>query len=204
MLPTLSLQARIGETNIIPVSIQTSVLKYTAIQNIEQSAPARITATGHGALDKWQVAVIDALGMEEINAADSNNLQDSDFHRARVITSDVVELENVSSMGFSQYTGKGCLAYFLPLDLSSYTAARMDLKDAVGGTTILTGNLTNGILALDVPASIIWITLTPTDLASIAAGTYYFDIELVKASGIDAVCSSSSVFEILDEITTSS
>ena len=46
-------------------------------------------------------------------------------------------------------------------------------------------------------------SLTDADLATLEARDYVFDIELISASAIDAICAADSVFTILPEVTTS-
>lgn len=203
ILPTLKLEARLGASANIALRLETSEIRFSAITGMANSAPLRITSPGHGIPDLWCAAVIDARGMTNINAADSNRLRDADFRQLTVIDANTVDLLEVSSANFRAYTGGGYLAYYVPLDLSGYTAARMDIKRKVGGDVELALNTTAGTLEIDAAANAVWIRLDETDIASLVAREYVFDIELISATEIDAICSADSVFTVLPEVTTS-
>jgi len=202
-LPTLKLEARLGASANIALRLETSEMRFSAITGMANSAPLRITSPGHGIPDLWCAAVIDARGMTEVNAADSNSLRDADFRQLTVVDANTVDLLEVSSAGFRAYAGGGYLAYYVPLDLSGYTAARMDIKRKVGGAVELALNTTAGTLEIDAAANAVWIRLDETDIVSLVAREYVFDIELISATEIDAICSADSVFTVLPEVTTS-
>ena len=141
--------------------------------------------------------------MTQLNAADSNAIRDSEFHQVTFVDANTIDFNGVSSAGFSTYTSGGHLAYYAPLDLSGCTSARMDIKRAVGGAIELSLKTTNGMLAIDAATSTVWIHLSAADISSLVARDYVFDIELIRAGGIDAICSAESVFSVLPEVTTS-
>ena len=90
--------------------------------------------------------------------------------------------------------------------MSGYTGARMDLKRAVGATAVLSLHTDDGTLEIDAASSSVWVRLPETALsdAGVSARDYYFDIELIRADGVDAICAATSnVATVLPEITTS-
>lgn len=204
-LPKLTIQARLGASADIALRLETSVLKFVAITGMAKTAPLRVTATSHGIPDMWYAAVIDSRGMTEMNAADSNKIRELEFHQITVIDANTVDFMEISAASFSAYTGGGYLAYYEPLDLSGYTSARMDIKRAVGATAVLSLHTDDGTLEIDAAASSVWIRLSPTALsdAGVTARDYYFDIELIRPDGVDAICAATSVATVLPEITTS-
>lgn len=202
-LPKLKLIARLGASTEISLRIETDNLRFAAISGMSRSAPLRVTATGHGILDQWAVAIVDAEGMTQLNAADANAIRDSEFHQVTVIDANSIDFNGVSSAGFSAYASGGFLAYYAPLDISGYTSARMDIKRAVGGPIALSLNTTSGTLSIDAATSTILLALDETDISVLTARDYVFDIELLRADGIDAICSAESVFSVLPEVTTS-
>lgn len=202
-LPKLLVSVRKGADADIALRLETSILKFSAISAMTQSAPLRVTATGHGLLDQWHAAIIDAQGMTELNAVESNAIRDSEFHQISVVDANTVEFNGISSAGFRPYTSGGYLAYYEPMDLSGYTSARMDIKRRVGGDVELALNTANGTLEIEAATHSVWIRLDDTDLASLPAREYVFDIELISATAVDAICSAESVFEALPEVTTS-
>ena len=202
-LPQLLVSVRKGADADIALRLETSILKFSAISSMTQSAPLRVTSTGHGLLDQWHAAIVDAQGMTELNAVESNAIRDSEFHQISVVDANTVAFNGISSAGFRPYTSGGYLAYYAPLDLSGYTSARMDIKRRVGGDVELALNTANGTLQIDAATHSIWIRLDDTHLDALPAREYVFDIELVSATTVDAICSADSVFAVLPEVTTS-
>lgn len=202
-LPKITIQARIGASTDAAIRLETSELRFIAITGMAKTAPLRVTAPSHGIPDLWYVAVIDARGMTEMNAADSNKIRDSEFHQITVIDANTVDFLDISSASFSAYTGGGYLAFYVPMDLSGYTSARMDVKRRVGGDVELALNTTDGTLDIEAASNTVWIRLDDTDLAALPAREHVFDIELISATAVDAICSADSVFEVLPEVTTS-
>ena len=202
-LPKLKLSVRKGASTDLPLRIETGTMSFAAISAMANSAPLRVTAPGHNIPDMWHAAVIDARGMIELNAADSNKIREAEFHQVTVIDANTVDFMEISSASFKTYTGGGYLAYYEPLDLSGYTSARMDVKRRVGGDVELALNTTDGTLEIEAATHSVWIRLDDTDLAALPAREYVFDIELISATTVDAICSADSVFEVLPEVTTS-
>jgi len=178
-LPKLKLSVRKGASADIPLRLETGALSFAAISAMSKSAPLRVTATGHNIPDGWYVAIVDAQGMDELNAADSNDISDSEFHRVTWIDGNTVDFDWISSAGFKTYTSGGYLAFYAPMSLSSYTSARMDIKTRVGGDVILALNTTDGTLEIDAATSTVWIRLPDDALDTVSARDYVFDIELV-------------------------
>lgn len=203
MLQKLKLSVRKGASADIPLRIETGTLSFAAISAMAKSAPLRVTATGHNIPDGWHVAIVDAKGMVELNAAESNDIRDSEFHRVTWIDANTVDFDGISSANFKTYTSGGYLAFYAPMSLSSYTSARMDIKARVGGTSILALNTPDGTLEIDDATSTVWIRLDNDALDGLTARDYVFDIELVHATAVDAICSAESVLTVLPEVTTS-
>ena len=202
-LPKLTVQARSGASTDAAIRLETSELRFIAITGMAKTAPLRVTAPSHGIPDLWYAAVIDARGMTEMNAADSNKIRESEFHQITVVDANTVDFMDISSSSFSAYTGGGYLAFYVPMDLTGYTSARMDVKRRVGGDVELALNTTDGTLEIEAASNTVWIRLDDTALAALPAREYVFDIELISATAVDAICSAESVFEVLPEVTTS-
>lgn len=202
-LPKLKLSVRKGASTDLPLRIETGTMSFAAISAMANSAPLRVTATDHNIPDGWYVAIVDAQGMNELNAADSNDISDSEFHRITWVDANAVDFDGISSAGFKSYTSGGYLAFYAPMSLTSYTSARMDIKTRVGGDVILALNTTDGTLEIEDATSTVWIRLEDDALDAVAARDYVFDIELVSATAVDAICSAESVLTVQPEVTTS-
>ena len=199
-LQKLNMQSiRIGASADIQIRIETGEVEFALISSISRSAPARVvTQAAHGLLDGWRVSVVDAKGMTSINDVRLNSVS--------VVDTTTVDLDGVSSLGMSAHTAdSGALKWYAPKDLSDYTGARMDMKRSVGGDAVLSLHTDDGTLEIDAATSSVWIRLSPTALstAGVTARDYYFDIELIRPDGVDAICAATSVVTVLPEITTS-
>ena len=200
VLQKLNMQSiRIGASADIQIRIETGEVEFALISSISRSAPARVvTQAAHGLLDGWRASVIDAKGMVAINDVRPASVS--------VVDTTTIDLDGVSSLGMSAHTAdSGALKWYAPKDLSDYTGARMDIKRAVGATAVLSLHTDDGTLEIDAATSSVWIRLSPTALstAGVTARDYYFDIELIRPDGVDAICAATSVVTVLPEITTS-
>lgn len=190
---------RLGSSADIQIRIETDEIVFALISSISRSAPARVvTQAAHGLLDGWRASVIDAKGMVAINDVRPTSVS--------VVDTTTIDLDGVSTLGMSAHTAdSGALKWHSPKDLSDYTGARMDIKRAVGATAVLSLHTDDGTLEIDAATSSVWIRLSPTALstAGVTARDYYFDIELIRPDGVDAICAATSVVTVLPEITTS-
>ena len=200
VLQKLNMQSiRIGASADIQIRIETDEVRFAPISSISRSAPARVvTQSAHGLLDGWRVYVVDANGSTSINDVRLNSVS--------VVDATTVDLDGVSSLGMSAHTAdSGALKWYAPKDLSGYTGARMDIKRAVGATAVLSLHTDDGTLEIDAAASSVWVRLPATALsdAGVSPRDYYFDIELIRPDGVDAICTATSTVTVLPEITTS-
>lgn len=168
------------------MQVATDEYSYAAISGITKTAPAVITATGHGVPDGWQVAVVSVVGMRQINAENSPP-RGKDFVRATATDVNTVTLNAVNSADYSTYTSGGYLQFQKPMDLTGFIA-RMSIKDAYGGTVLASSS------AADAPLNVITMavnTTLHTVTATIAAAstnfswsTGVFEVELESSGGV--------------------
>lgn len=203
MLSKLKLSARKGASADIQILVETDTMAFAPISTMAQTAPLRVTSTGHGILDNWRAAVVDAKGMTEMNAADSASIRDGELHKITVVDANTIEFDSISAAGFRAYTSGGYLAFYAPKDLSGYTAARMDLKTRAGGDVILALSTIDDTLEIEAASSSLWVHLPADALDDVPAREYLFDVELIRSDGVDAICAATSTITVLPEITTS-
>ena len=200
----LALTLTRGETVALPIRVESYTLTYKTITAMTQSGPARITATGHGIPDGWRACVMNAKGMTELNAA-NNPPKDSELRRVTVVDANTVEFNAVNAAGFRAYTSGGQLVYWAPRDLAGFVSARMDIKDRIGGTVLMsltTAGLTP-TMELDAATQTLWLRLTDEATAAITFDSGVFDIELIDAGGeVTKGCSADSTITVLPEVTT--
>lgn len=202
ILPTLLLTVRIGAANDIPIRVESDTLTYATITGMSKSAPLRITAPSHGLPNGWRACVQNAIGMTEINVNDP--IRDGDLRRVLKVDANTIDFPGVNASGWRTWTSGGQVAYYAPYDLSGFSSARMDVKDAIDGSALASFSTSAGTLQIDSQNQVLWLHLTVAQASALPAGNHLFDIELVPVSGaIVAVCSPDSLLTVLAEITTS-
>lgn len=167
-----------GETFLLAVHWGADTYTSIPITNITQAVPVVVTAMAHGVPDGWQVAIVSAKGMTQINAT-RYPPQGKDWHRATVISPDAIQINDTNSADFSAYTSGGYLVYSAPMVLIGMSAA-MVVRDAPDtGAVLLTLTEGSGI-TIDTVAN----TITPRfDTAGLAWTTGYYDLELTDVAG---------------------
>lgn len=175
---------RKGETFSRVLRWEASPFIYSTITAITKTAPAVVTATGHGIPDGWRVAVVSAGGMTEINALNWP-LKSSDFHKARVLTADTIELNDVNAADYSNYTSGGYLVSYTPVSLAGFTA-RMQIRASKTATdTLFELTTENSRIELDDTEKTISLFIEATDTADLDFTTGVYDLEVV--SGVSVV-----------------
>lgn len=161
---------------------ETEPFMFTAILGMSNTAPVRITTGTHGILDGWRVAVVDAGGMNELNAA-NNPPKTADFRRATVVDATHIEFNPLSAVNYGTWSSGGYLQWYTPHDLTGYTA-RLAIKDKVGGTVLLSLTTENAGIVIDDAAKTITLAITATATAALTWTTGVYDLELVSTTGV--------------------
>ena len=174
MADTKDLSLVQGKTFSLVLRWETEPIVYKTITAIQQTAPARLTVTGHAIPDGWRCAVTNVKGMTEINA-EANALRDKDYNPITVIDANTVEINAINAAGFRAYTSGGVLQFNTPVDLTGYTA-RMDIKDKVGGT-VLKSLVSPTDITLNTATSTITLTISATDTAAFTWKKGVYDLE---------------------------
>jgi hypothetical protein len=200
-LQKLSLCVRRGATVGVPIRLESSTWQYASISAIAQSAPVRITATAHGIPDGWRVAVMNVVGMTELNVG-GNPPKDHELRRVRAVDADTVEINDVNAAGFRAYNSGGQLAWYAPHDLSAYEGARMQVRNKIGGTLLAEFTTLAGTLEIDTSNASLWLKLTEAQSKALLFKSGVFDIEMLRVGGdVDAICSNDSTLTVLAEVT---
>ena len=145
------------------------------------SGTARITAIGHDLINGWRCAVTGLKSMPLLNALDPNNIKDSEYHQATVISPNIIELNDVNASEFKAWVSGGFLQYNTPVNLANI-AARMSVKAVKGEYNLLkcsVGGVAGSVKpdAAGVDGAVTWVATTPAadDVATkewIAGATY--------------------------------
>ena len=133
--------------------------------------------------DLWRVAVVDAKGMTQLNAA-AVPPKPKDMRRATVRSATEIEFNDASAAAFGAHTtNSGYLAWMTPHSLDDFTA-RLQIKDRVGGTVLHTATSAplGGIVLSDAEKTIEFKVDAETAESFAWSGGVY-DLEMVSAGG---------------------
>lgn len=198
MTTRLNLTIRQGETFTRIIRWETSPFVYKAITAIQQSAPARVTAVGHGLKTGWRAAVINVKGMRQINAQ-NDPVRDYEFMPVTYVDADTVAFNKISSADYNAYTSGGYLMFYTPVDMTAYTA-RLTVKDRIGGAILLSLVSPTDIVIDNTEHTItVTIAASATTLLTFTKGVY--DLEMVSPTGTVTTVFSGSVV-VTKEVTT--
>lgn len=158
----------------------------TAI-SLAAGAP-RLTVAGHGIPNGWPCWVTRVAGMKQINSEDRD-----DTHPATVIDANTIEFNDVSPVDDSgrewpDYTSGGFVEWYEPIDLTGY-AARMQIKDKIGGTVLASTELADApnntiSVTVDAVGYKITIKITAADNAGYSFKKGVTHLEMVKGADV--------------------
>jgi hypothetical protein len=155
---------------------------YKPIENIANTAPVRITSTAHGMPDGWRFAVSAALGLTELNAS-SNRPSQKDYYEARVVDANTIEINTINGALLKTYKSGGYIQYLSPVSLVN-KHARMQIKDKVGGTVLLSLTSDTGEITLNPTQFTISLRLTPEVTEAIAWKKGVYDLEIYDPADV--------------------
>lgn len=169
-----------GETFMPVIRWATEELTGIPITAISQTAPVAITAIGHAVPPDWDVAVVSAQGMTQINST-RYPPKGADWHAATILNDNTISINDVNSADFSAYTSGGFLVYYIPMNLTGITAS-MVIRDAPDTGTVLT-TLTDamGTIAIDLVNK----TIVPRlETAGLTWNTGYYTLAMTDANAV--------------------
>jgi len=190
-----------GKTFSLTLRWEVPPIIYKPISAITKTAPIRITAVGHGLVNGWRCAVTDVVGMTDINPP-MGVVRDASRHQATVVDADTIELNAVNAASFKPYISGGYVQYNTPVNLAGMTG-RMEIKDKVGGTVLLSLTTENGGIAIDNTKKTITLKISAAATALLAWRTGVYDLEMVS-SDTDPVVTAlmSGKVSVTQEVTT--
>lgn len=180
----LNLVVEQGKTFTQDVRWEQAPFLFAPITSITNAAPVRITTSApHAIPNGWRVAVVNAQGMKNLNAAE-NPPKAADFRRATVVSTTVIEFDGLVSTNWPAHTAStGHLQFYTPTDLTGFTA-RMTVKDSVGGAILATLTTANSGITINVVGRVITITITAVASAAFTWTSGVYDLEMVSAGGV--------------------
>ena len=174
----LNLAIRQGETFSQVVRWETDPPIFKAITGITAAAPAVITCPLHGIPDGWRAKVVSVKGMTAIN--------DNTFRQVSVIDANTISIPTLNTADMRAYQSGGYLNFNTPVDLTGY-AARMSIKDKVGGTELLRLDSTGsavGLITISPGTGVITLSITAVNTLALAWLKGFYDLDLISPSGV--------------------
>jgi len=153
---------------------------YTPISQISKSAPCVITTTTASNLPiGWRFRVTGAGGMKEINSVGEDS-----WYIATGVSGTQITLNQVNSLGYTQYTSGGVVEYNDWVALNNLTA-RMQIRETVESPAIIyqCGTQT-GEIVIDQVYKTIQLTIPASITEDFTFETAVYSMELVDQQGI--------------------
>lgn len=153
---------------------------YLPIADISKSAPCVITTHDTPEIPVgWRFRVVGAGGMKELNSSAEG------YYIATAVddTEKTIEINQVNSLGYTNYTNGGVVEYNYPVNLNNYNA-RMQIRESVDSPTVIYSATTeNGGIALDNVLKTITVTIPATATALFDFATAVYSVELYTPTG---------------------
>lgn len=177
-----------GETLDLAVRWEDETIVYKPISSIANTAPVQIISTNHSVPPGWRVAVVSAVGMEQINAKGSPP-KPSDYKTATVVSANALTLNEVNAAEFSAYKSGGYIQYNAPVDTTGFTA-RMQIRPTLSSATVLETltsadvRLPNTGLVVDVVNGIIRVKIAASVTGLYTFKNAVYSIDAIAPSGV--------------------
>ena len=156
---------------------ESSNKEYVPITGISKSAPMVVTTASHTIPVGWRVKITNVLGMKEVNSSEI-------YHTVSTVSGTTVTINNINSLGYTDYTSSGVLEYNSAIDLAGFTA-RMQLRSKLEDTAII-HELTseNQGIILDNVAKTITLNISASNTALFTFANAVYSLELVSSGGV--------------------
>ena len=173
---------------------------YIPITAIDKSAPVRLHAAGHGLADGRRFLVTGAKGLTLLNAKNSPP-RATDYHRAKVVDQDTIEVNAINATAAGLYTGGGILQYNAHLDLTGYNI-RMQARETIDATTtVFDASTTDGKIVIAPGGESALLTLPDILTSAITASSAVYDVEFVAPDGSVPIVMPQANITFIGEVT---
>lgn len=156
---------------------ESSTKVYVPITNIQRSAPMVVSVESHNVPVGWRVKFTNVQGMKEINSINDT------YHIVTETTPTSLTLNQVNSLGYSQYTGGGVVEYNLPIDLSNFTG-RMQIREKIDSPVIHELTTANGGILFDNEYKTITVFISDLSTTSFTFTNAVYNLELIDINGV--------------------
>jgi hypothetical protein len=193
----LNLTIQQGKTYSTTLRWASEPYVYKPITSVANTAPVRLTVPAHGLPDGWRFAVSAVQGATGLNAKKSPP-DAKEYYEATVIDENTVDINTVNGLLLGQYRSGGVIQYLTPVDMTGMSA-RMQIKDKVGGTALLTLTSDAGDITVNSGAYTITIRIPP-EQTTVTWTSGVYDLEMYNGTDVFLLCF--GIVEITQEVTT--
>ncbi len=172
-----------GETWERVVRWEQGTYVYRNITGITKAAPVVLHVPGHDLLDGWRFAVSNVVGMTQINAKNEPPT-DEEYHVAKYVDTDHVEINALNGLGFSTYTSGGVIRYRPPEDLTSYTARMYLRKSAKSASPYFQMTSEDGHIVINNTTKTITLKLSDEETEAFTFTRARYDLEMVRGGEV--------------------
>ncbi|MCH5583104.1 hypothetical protein [Pseudomonas syringae] len=176
-------------------------LLYLPITAMPNTAPVRLTITGHGIPDGWPVRIEGVRQPVELNSAEDS------FYIATSVDANTIELNTVRADQWRTFSAGGLVILNRPFDLTS-CAARMQIRDRVDGKVLLNFSsdpfavpVPDGSITVDVELAALVVRLNASKTTDIEWLRAVYDLELITPDGAVYPVTAISKVTVGEEVT---
>lgn len=179
------IKIRRGSTHSMFIRVeQAQSVVFVPIEAIDNTAPVRVRAPGHGLFDSQRCAIVGAKGCTQLNAARVPP-RDADYRKVAVVDVDTVAFPSINGVNFGAYLGGGVLQYNALLQLAGYEIRMQARSFEASPDVLFTASTTDGRIVLQPGGVSALLTLPDTLTSAITAQSAVFDIEFVSAGIVE-------------------
>jgi hypothetical protein len=182
----LNLTIQQGKTYSTTLRWASEPYVYKPITSVANTAPVRLTVPGHGMPNGWRFAVSAVQGATGLNAKKSPP-DAKEYYEATVVDENTVDINNVNGLLLGPYRSGGVIQYLTPVDMIGMSA-RMQVKDRIGGTSLLTLTSAGGAITINPATYTITIRIPPTVTDGLTWTTGVYDLEMYNGADVFLLC----------------
>lgn len=173
---------RRGSTFRWVIRVEQARVVYVPITAIDKTAPVRLHAAAHGLESGRRFLVTGAKGLVALNAKNTPP-RVSDYHRAKVVDPDTIEVNNINAINLASYTGGGVVQYNAPLDMTGYEIRMQARASEKSDVIVFAASTTDGKIVMQPDGMSALLTLPEALTAAITAESAVYDVEFVAPDG---------------------
>lgn len=169
---------RKGSTYVLSTRWEQPNVIYVPITGVSNTAPAVITAPGHGLPEGWRFSVSGIKGGGSALNAKHSPPREKEYFLAKVTGADTLELNGVNGASWPAYISGGVLQFNEPTDFTDASAILQIRESTDRSAPILVELSTQANNIFIDPAGAVHALFSPSDTVALDVNKAYFDLEV--------------------------